>query len=97
MPPSCQLKATAPVADSVPKTTPSIVAKVNCCLVMKNSHANLTPAPLNDRDNNRETETETATAKVVAKKPQLGKVLRLLPHPLLTLLSLPPSVRVWLK
>lgn len=80
MPASCQLKATAPVADSSgsstnggtaacrgSKTTPSTVCvpKVNCCLVMKNSHANLTPAPDKEADAEAEAdakaETETVT------------------------------------
>lgn len=80
MPASCQLKATAPVADSSgsstnggtaacrgSKTTPSTVcvAKVNCCLVMKNSHANLTPAPDKEAEAeaeaNAKAETETVT------------------------------------
>lgn len=85
MPASCQLKATAPVADSSgsstnggtaacrgSKTTPSTVCvgKVNCCLVMKNSHANLTPAPDKEAEAeaNAKAETETETVTNCASK-----------------------------
>lgn len=83
MPASCQLKATAPVADSSgsstnggtaacrgSKTTPSTVcvAKVNCCLVMKNSHANLTPAPDKKAEAEADAKAETETVTNCASK-----------------------------
>lgn len=55
--------ATAPQrrAEDLKQRPALCVAKVNCCLVMKNSHANLTPAPDKEAEAKAETEAETVT------------------------------------